>query len=54
MNNFPEPYELDWNSFAQLYPGPDYVDWLGLSVYGKMVSDEKWVSFDDMIEKTVC
>ena len=51
VNNFPEPYELDWNNFAQLYPGAGYVDWLGLSVYGKMVSDEKWVSFDDMIEK---
>ncbi len=51
VNNFPEPYEPNWNSFAQLYPGSDYVDWLGISVYGQMTSEEKWVSFDDMIEK---
>lgn len=51
LNNFPEPYEA-WNSFAQLYPGADYVDWLGLSVYGQMFSeDPKWNSFDDVISK---
>lgn len=50
VNNFPEPYEQDWNRFAQFYPGADYVDWLGMSVYGEMKPDEKWVSFDDMIE----
>lgn len=51
VNNFPEPYEA-WNAFAQFYPGADYVDWLGLSVYGQMFSDDpKWDSFDDMIQK---
>jgi len=25
-----------WNRMASYYPGPDYVDWLGLSVYGKL------------------
>ena len=51
VNNFPEPYE-DWNAFAQFYPGADYVDWLGLSVYGQMFpEDEKWDAFDDMILK---
>jgi hypothetical protein len=23
-----------WNSIGDLYPGDDYVGWLGLSVYG--------------------
>ena len=51
LNNFPEPYE-DWNSFAQFYPGTNYVDWLGLSVYGQMYpEDPKWDAFDDMILK---
>ena len=51
VNNFPEPYE-PWNSFAQFYPGADYVDWLGLSVYGQMFSDDpKWDSFQDMLSK---
>ena len=37
----PEP----WNKIASYYPGADYVDWLGLSVYGKMVRANNWVSF---------
>ncbi|MEO7933269.1 MAG: glycosyl hydrolase [Chthoniobacterales bacterium] len=33
-NNYAEPNDL-WNVMAQYYPGSDYVDWLGLSVYGE-------------------
>ena len=36
------PPEEPWNSLASYYPGANYVDWLGLSVYGKMSSDEGW------------
>lgn len=51
LNNFPEPYDT-WNAMAQYYPGPNYVDWLGLSVYGQLEStDAKWDFFDEMIEK---
>ena len=38
-NNYPYPYET-WNSAAAYYPGSDYVDWLGLSVYGQQFKDE--------------
>src|ERR1051326_6832172 len=38
-NNYPYPYEV-WNSAAAYYPGSDYVDWLGLSVYGQQYKDE--------------
>ena len=38
-NNYPYPYET-WNSAAAYYPGSDYVDWLGLSVYGQQYKDE--------------
>ena len=52
LNNFSEPY-APWNALAQYYPGPDYVDWLGLSVYGQLeeADDAKWDLFDDMIQK---
>ena len=37
---------------AQYYPGSSYVDWLGLSVYGQLESDDaKWDPFEDMMEK---
>ncbi len=38
-NNYPYPYET-WNCAAAYYPGSDYVDWLGLSVYGQQYKDE--------------
>ena len=51
LNNFSEPY-MSWNALAQYYPGPNYVDWLGLSVYGQLESDDsKWDLFDEMIQK---
>ena len=38
-NNYPYPYET-WNGAPAYYPGSDYVDWLGLSVYGQQYKDE--------------
>jgi beta-mannanase len=35
-----------WNRMASYYPGPDYVDWLGLSVYGKLFRGMGWATFD--------
>lgn len=49
-NNFGDPY-TDANGMAQYYPGSDYVDWLGLSVYGLLFPEGKWDEFDAMIDK---
>ena len=38
-NNYPYPYET-WNCAPAYYPGSNYVDWLGLSVYGQQYKDE--------------
>jgi hypothetical protein len=50
VNNFSEPYE-PWNTFAQFYPGRDYVDWLGMSVYGQLFPKAKWDLFEEMMRK---
>ncbi len=52
VNNYSEPDE-DWNAFKQFYPGPKYVDWLGLSVYGELFpeSDAKWNLLEDVMRK---
>ena len=42
--NYSIPQE-PWNAMAQYYPGSDYVDWLGCSVYGEQFSDDPWSSF---------
>jgi len=44
VNHYPMPH-APWNTMASYYSGPDYVDWLGLSVYGKMLQSEDWDSF---------
>lgn len=41
LMNYSMPQEL-WNYAAQYYPGDDYVDWFGLSVYGEQYVDDKW------------
>lgn len=42
--------QTEWNMMDHYYPGPEYVDWLGLSVYGKMVRAEDWVSFSRVMD----
>lgn len=48
VNNFSEPY-APWNSPAQYYPGADYIDWMGLSVYGQQYPNGEWKDFDSML-----
>jgi len=38
-NNYSYPLDT-WNFAPSYYPGSDYVDWLGLSVYGQQFKDE--------------
>lgn len=57
INNFPAEND-EWNLYANYYPGPDYVDWLGLSVYGKQfLEGGDWAEFKDLIDwpyKEIC
>jgi hypothetical protein len=48
-NNYPYP-SVPWNLAAAYYPGPEYVDWLALSVYGKQINKEDWCSFRPLLE----
>lgn len=36
-----------WNRAEHYYPGDEYVDWIGLSVFGAQLPTHKWVSFED-------
>ncbi len=48
-NNYSFPLDT-WNLAPAYYPGSDYVDWLGLSVYGKQFGDEPWVDFWPLVD----
>jgi hypothetical protein len=49
VNHYGLPHE-PWNMIENYYPGADYVDWLGMSVYGKMVRSEDWCFFDNVMD----
>jgi hypothetical protein len=50
VNAFPGINDV-WNMMASYYPGADYVDWLGISVYGKQFRNEgNWANFRDLIK----
>ncbi|NPA44842.1 MAG: hypothetical protein GXO49_04845 [Chlorobi bacterium] len=50
VNNDPEE---DWNNAKLYYPGDDYIDWLGVSIYGPMTKDEDFNEYypADLIDK---
>ncbi len=40
----------NWNHFANYYPGDDYIDWIGVSIYGAQDSDADWYTFDELFQ----
>ena len=48
-NNYSFPMDT-WNFAPAYYPGSDYVDWLGLSVYGQQFNDEPWADFLALVD----
>lgn len=49
VNLLSKPNE-DWNSPGQYYPGDEYIDWIGVSVYGSQREKDPWVSFTDLMD----
>ena len=50
--------EDDWNRFENYYPGDDWIDWVGVSVYGAAEpTDDEWIEFrqpmDDVYSRLV-
>ena len=42
--------ETDWNIMENYYPGDNYIDWLGLSVYGPQEAGEEYQSFSEIMD----
>lgn len=43
---------VSWNSIASYYPGDDFVDWIGVSVYGpQKVTDSAGESFSQILDR---
>ena len=39
-----------WNNIKNYYPGDNYIDWIGLSVYGAVEPNSEWKSFTDIMD----
>lgn len=48
-NNYSYPND-SWNLINAYYPGPKYVDWLAMSLFGKQYADEDWDTFLPLLE----
>lgn len=46
---YSEPDE-PWNSIANYYPGDDYIDWIGVSVYGPQEDGEDYQEFSEIMD----
>jgi hypothetical protein len=49
LMNYSLPQE-EWNLAAQYYPGPEYCDWLGFSLYGVQFFDDDWSPFFPLLD----
>ncbi len=47
-NKYPD---AEWNSAKYYYPGDDYIDWIGLSVFGRQLPQESWILFPQQIKR---
>ena len=49
IDAYSEP-DASWNNIENYYPGDDYIDWLGISVYGPQVSNEDYQEFSEIMD----
>lgn len=48
VDAYSEP-ENSWNAIENYYPGDDYIDWLGVSVYGPQEPGDEYQEFSEII-----
>jgi beta-mannanase len=44
------PRDVPWNKIENYYPGDDYIDWIGTSVYGSIEPGNEWRTFTDIMD----
>lgn len=51
IDSQPIPQE-DWNQMGNYYPGDDYIDWIGVSVFGAQTPGDWYGSFKQVLDPT--
>ena len=49
INVYSSPFGEDWNTIAGYYPGDNYIDWIGISVYGPQSPTDDWQEFTEIL-----
>ncbi len=49
--NYSSVPEEDWNRMTRYYPGDDYVDWIGVSIYGPQRPGDEWLNFNVIMDE---
>jgi hypothetical protein len=49
IDAYSEP-DVSWNEFENYYPGDEYIDWLGVSIYGPQESGEDYQEFSEILD----
>ncbi len=42
--------EQSWNELRHYYPGDDYIDWIGVSVFGRQLPQNNWILFPKVLK----
>jgi hypothetical protein len=42
--------QQEWNKMKYYHPGDDYIDWIGLSVFGRQLPKSNWILFPAMLK----
>ncbi len=42
--------QTSWNTIQKYYPGDDYIDWLGVSIYGSLETTEPYQEFQEILD----
>ncbi len=45
--------EAEWNDIKHYYPGDDYIDWIGISVFGAQLPTHEWSLFQSKLKRFV-
>jgi len=49
VDAYSEPH-VSWNELENYYPGDDYIDWLGVSIYGPQENNDEYQEFSEIMD----
>ncbi len=46
--NYDSSPEESWNTMPAYYPGDEYIDWIGMSIYGAQTPKDEWINISEI------